>query len=45
MVVRDGQLYAFDEFHPPLGLNPESLEALGESWMGAKEGNTAKLAG
>lgn len=40
VVVRDGRLYAFDEFHPPYELNPESLETLGESWLGAKEGST-----
>lgn len=40
VVVRDGRLYAFDEFHPPYELDPESLETMGESWLGVKEGST-----
>ncbi len=40
ILVRDGRLYAFDEFHPPYELNPESLETLGVSWLGGGEGET-----
>ena len=34
VVSRDGRLFAFDEFHPPYELNPQTLETLGESWLG-----------
>ncbi|MDO3379840.1 carotenoid oxygenase family protein [Geoalkalibacter halelectricus] len=34
VVVRNGRLFAFDEFHPPYEVNPETLETLGESWLG-----------
>lgn len=40
VVVRDGRLYAFDEFHPPYELDFESLESRGVSWLGLKEGST-----
>lgn len=40
VVVRDGRLYAFDEFHPPFELNPKTLETIGESWLGLNAGQT-----
>lgn len=40
VVVRDGSLYAFDEFHPPYRLDPSTLETLGVSWLGLPEGGT-----
>lgn len=40
VVVRNGQLYAFDEFHPPYELNPLNLETIGESWLGLAAGQT-----
>ena len=40
VVVREGRLFAFDEFHPPYELDPDTLETIGESWLGVKEGST-----
>jgi all-trans-8'-apo-beta-carotenal 15,15'-oxygenase len=40
VVVRDGRLYAFDEFHPPYELDPETLETLGESSLGQPAGKS-----
>lgn len=34
VVQKGGRLYAFDEFKPPFRLDPESLETLGEDWLG-----------
>ena len=40
VVVRDGRLFAFDEFHPPYELDPETLDTLGESRLGLEAGQT-----
>lgn len=40
VVVRDGRLYAFDEFRPPYQLDPSNLDTLGVSWLGLPEGGT-----
>jgi len=40
VVVRDGNLYAFDEFHPPYQIDPLDLETLGVSWLGLPKGGT-----
>lgn len=40
VVVRDGRLFAFDEFQPPYELDPRTLETLGVSWLGQPAGST-----
>lgn len=38
--LRDGTLYAFDEYKPPYALDPVTLETRGESWLGLEPGST-----
>ena len=40
VLVRDGRLYAFDEYKPPYRLDPETLETMGESWLGLQKEST-----
>ncbi|BCR03216.1 dioxygenase [Desulfuromonas versatilis] len=40
VVVRDGRLYAFDEFNPPYELDPLTLDTRGENWLGLARGAT-----
>lgn len=39
-VVRDGRLFAFDEFQPPYELQPDTLETVEKSWLGLDAGQT-----